>query len=205
MRFILPMVVVFGLLGAAPALAQDARTLEIEGQVTTLGISEFDTTDVGFGVQAAWRTGPVLTVDGTLVFFPGSGDGAEVLQIDHQQKVLGLVGVRAQADRGRLALFVRARPGFLRFVSEDRVACIAIAVFPLPLACQVLAGTTVFAAELGGGAHLDLPGERAFVSVELSDVLLRYPGDAFRPRGRVARDAFISHNPRVTAGLGWRF
>jgi hypothetical protein len=192
-------------LGATSAFAQSAPTLEIEGQLATLALSEFDVTSVGVAVQAGWHVGPVLAIDGALAYFPGDGAGSQFLEIDHQRKVLGLVGVRARAERGRVSAFVRARPGFLRFVSEDRVACIAIAVFPLPLACQVLAGTAVFAAELGGGAHVSLPGERAFVSVELADVLLRYPGDAFRPGGEVAREPFISHNPRVSVGLGWRF
>jgi hypothetical protein len=85
------------------------------------------------------------------------------------------------------------------------VACIASAVFPLPLACQLLAGTTVFAAELGGGAQVTPPGDLVFVSVEAADVLLRYPGDAFRPNDEIATDPFVSHNPRVSVGLGWRF
>lgn len=192
-------------LGVSSAAAQPAPTLELEGQVTILGLSEFDTTDVGVGVHAGWRAGPVLAIDGTLAWFPGSGEGGQFLQIDHQRKVLGLVGPRARVERGRVSLFVRARPGFVRFFTDDRVACIAIAVFPLPLACHVLAGATVFAAELGGGAQVTLPGDRAFVSMELSDVLLRYPGETFRPHGKVAHEPFISHNPRVSIGLGWRF
>lgn len=202
-RVIIPLLFMT-LVAAAPAWAQDERAFELEGQVTTLGVSEFDVTDVGVGVQAAWRTGPVLAIDGTLAYFPGGGEGTEFLQIDDQRKVLGLVGVRAQVGRRGLTLFGRARPGFLHFVGEDRVACIAI--FPMPLACRLLAGETVFAAELGGGARVDLPGERTFVSVEVSDVLLRYDADAvLRPDGEIAREAFISHNPRVTVGLGWRF
>jgi hypothetical protein len=65
-----------GAAGAAPALAQEAGRLEVGAQVTAVRLSELETTDVGVGVQAGWRLGPVLKVDGALSWFPGD-DGDE--------------------------------------------------------------------------------------------------------------------------------
>ena len=189
--------------GVSPARAQDDRRLELGGQISTLRLSEFETTDVGIGVQTAWRLGPVLALDGALTWFPG-GDDESSPRIDRQQRLLGLAGVRGGVRSGRMELFGRARPGFLRFVAEDNVPCILI--FPAPLECQVLSGQTSFVTELGGGVRVGLGADdRMYVSFDISDLLVRYGSEALRPNGEVTEDGFVSHNLVVGIGVGLRF
>ena len=189
--------------GVAPSYAQDERRLEIGGQVSTLRLSEFDTTDVGIGVQAGWRFNRLLAVDGALSWFPGSDDEG-VARIERQHKVLGVAGVRAGVQSGPLEVFGRVRPGVLRFASEDNVACILI--FPPPLACQVLGGYTAFVTEIGGGVRMALGTERrTFVSFDVGDLLVRYDREALRPGGGITEDGFLSHNLTAGIGFGWRF
>lgn len=185
-----------------PSFAQERR-FELGGQVTTLRLSEFDTTDVGVGVQAGWRLNPLFAVDGALSWFPAGGDDA-FPRIERQQRVLGVAGIRAGVQSGPLEFFARARPGFLRFGAEDDVACILI--FPAPLECQVLAGHTSFVTELGGGVRVAFgPERRTFVSFDIGDLLVRYGRQALRPGGEVSDDGFVSHNLTAGVGVGWRF
>ena len=200
-------VLMLGLLvwgGAAvrPVLAQDDPALELGAQVATLRLSEFDTTDVGIGVNAAWRLTPLFAVDGALNWFPGGDDDTQ--RVEGQQRVLGLAGVRAGVQSGPLELFGRVRPGFLHFASEDNVPCILI--FPRPLECQVLAGNTAFVTEIGAGVHLDVgAARRLFVSFDIGDLLVRYGSQSLRPDGEVSEDGFVSHNLTANVGVGWKF
>ena len=196
-------IVFIGVLAAAgPAFAQERR-VELGGQVTTLRLSEFETTDAGVGVMAGWRLNPVLAVDGALSWFPG-GDDDGFPRVDRQQRVLGLAGIRAGVRSGALELYARARPGFLRFDAEDNVPCIAI--FPPPLDCQVLTGHTSFVTELGGGVRIGLGAERrTFLSFDISDLLVRYGRQAIRRGERISEDGFVSQNLAAGVGIGWTF
>jgi hypothetical protein len=189
--------------GVTPARAQDDRGLELGGQLTTLRLSEFDTTDVGGGIHAGWRLGTVFVLDGALNWFPG-GDDDEGPRVEGQRRVLGVAGVRAGVQSGRIELFGRARPGFLRFSEKENVPCIAI--FPTPLECQVLSGQTSFVTELGGGVRIQLDaGGRMYLSFDISDLLVRYGSEALRPSGEATEDGFVSHNLLAGVGLGWTF
>ena len=191
-----------GLAGARAAAAQDQGSFEFGGQLATVRLGEFDAGDVGIGVNGAWRVTPLFAVEGALSWFPG-GD-AEEDRIKGQQKLLGLVGVRAGIQRGPLELFARARPGFLRFSGEDNVPCILI--FPVPLECQLLAGQTSFVTEIGAGAHVAVGrSQRMFVSFDIGDLLVRYGSESLRPNGEVSEDGFVSHNLVANVGVGWKF
>lgn len=188
---------------ATPAIAQDDGRFELGGQVTTLRLNEFDTTDVGIGVQGGWRLGPMLAIDAALNWYPG-GDDDGLPTVEGQQRVLGLAGVRAGVQSGRFELFGRARPGFLHFAGEENVPCILI--FPTPLECQVLDGQTSFVTELGGGVRIGLdPDNRMQLTFDISDLLVRYGSEALRPDGEISEDGFVSHNLLVGIGLAWRF
>jgi len=188
---------------AAPAFAQDAGRGEIGAQVSTLSISEFDTTAVGAGVQAGWRLTPGLTIEGALNIYPG-GDGTP---IEDQRKLLGVVGVRTGVSFGGLELVARARPGFLNFAEQANVPCILI--FPTPLSCRVASGYTAFVTELGGGVRVPLGSNRLQLTVDVSDLLVRYSSDEefLRMNGdaRDITDSVLSHNLLFNAGVNWRF
>jgi hypothetical protein len=189
--------------GTASVLAQQERPFELGANVTTLHLGEFETTDVGVGVQAAWKLSPVFAIDGALSLFPG-GDNDLTASIDEQRRVLGLIGMRAGVRRGAAELFARVRPGFLTFVGQDNVACILI--FPPPLSCLVLAGYTAFVTDIGGGARVDV-GDRMQVTIDVGDLLVRYNPEPFRSNGNsgVISGSLVSHSLLFSAGLNWRF
>jgi hypothetical protein len=188
---------------SAPALAQaHDRNVEIGGHITALRLSEFDVTDAGVGVSAAWRVSPVVALDGAFTWFPGNNGGVGV-RLDRQERVMGLAGVRSAVGRGAIEVSGRARAGFFRFSSIDGAACVAITIVPLPLDCQIATGYTAFATDLGGGVGIDIAG-RGQLRVEAGDLIVRYGQEAYRSNMELS-DGFISHNLQVSAGLMWRF
>lgn len=188
---------------AAAAFAQTDSRVDVGVQLNTLRLGEFDTTDVGIGVEGAWRIAPLLAIDGALSWLPGNGDDGAP-QVEDQGRLLGLIGVRSGVQRGPVEVFGRVRPGFLRFSDESPVPCILI--FPPPLTCQVLGGKTTFVTEIGGGLRFSLgQAQRAYISFDIGDLLVRYDGPAIRPDGSVSDDGFVSHNLLTSVGVGWRF
>jgi hypothetical protein len=187
--------------GSSRAIAQD-RAVEAGGHIGILRLSELHTTDVGGGAHVVWHVAPAVAVDGALTGFPGGSDVGAV-STGRQRRVLGLAGLRTSVAVGRADLFARGRGGFLRFGQQPATVCIAI--FPVPLVCQLSGGYTAFAADLGGGASVGLtPGGRLRASVEAGDLLVRYGLMSFRPNGSTT-DGFISHNLLMSIGAAWRF
>jgi hypothetical protein len=170
--------------------------------MNTLQLSEFDVTDLGAGVQSGFRLTPAIAVDGTFAWIPSSGDFSSTL-FENQQRMLGVAGIRAGLTRGRVELFGKARPGFLRFSHQDSVVCILI--FPVPLSCQLAAGYTAFAFDAGAGASINLDrAGRFFLRVDGGDLLLRYGLQAYRRQGETT-DGFVSHNFNINVGVGRKF
>jgi hypothetical protein len=187
--------------GSSRAMAQTPAA-EIGGHVGVLRLSELDTTDTGVGADAVWHVAPAFAIDGAFTWFPGSDASTGGLG-RRQQRTLGLAGVRTGVTAGTVDLFARARGGFLRFGSEPATVCILI--FPTPLSCQLAAGYTAFAAEVGGGASVGLiPSGRLRASLEAGDLMVRYGFTSFRPGGTTS-DGFLSHNLLLTIGAAWRF
>lgn len=188
---------------AAPAQAQAQTTtgsFEIGPNVSILRLSELDTTDIGIGVDASWHLLPHLTIDGTLSFFPGSGDEPD---LKDQRRTLGLIGVRSGVTRGGIDFYGRGRVGFLNFAEAAGFPCIAI--FPSPLSCQLAAGYTALAVDFGGGAIMPVSASGKWrVRVDVGDLVVRYDQLALRKPGEVT-DGFYGHNLLLTAGLVWKF
>ncbi len=92
--------------------------------------------------------------------------------------------------------FLNVRP------ASEPFACLLI--FPPPLSCELGAGRTLPAFDVGGGFEL-FPTERTFVRVELGDRMLKYPGPARSKSGAILDDGFFSHDLRFAAGAGLRF
>jgi hypothetical protein len=166
-----------------------------------LRLSEFDVTDAGVGATAAWWATPRVALDGSLSWFPANG-GATARQISAQQRVLGLVGARSGIRRGSLELFGRARAGFLRFSPQNAV-CVAVTTVPLPLECFVVAGTTSFTSDLGGGISMTT-ARGLQVRIDVGDLMVRYGQQAYRSNGELS-DGFFSHNVQLSSAVLWRF
>lgn len=178
------------------------RPVEIGGHVSMLRISEFEITDVGIGLEAAWHLTRQLTIDGTLAWFPGETE-FEINSVAGQHRVLGLVGVRSGITRGRFDVYGRSRVGFLRFGEQDAVICTLI--FPATLGCRLAGGYTAFAMDLGGGISTRLNSDdRVRLRFDIGDLLVRYNFAAHRPSGK-STDGFVGHNLLTSIGVDWRF
>ena len=187
--------------GSAQAMAQ-THGAQVGGHVGVLRLSELSTTDAGVGADVAWRFSPSFAIDGAFTWFPGS-DASTGGSGRRQQRTLGLAGLRTGVSAGTVDLFARGRAGYLRFGSEPATVCILI--FPTPLGCQLAAGYTAFAADVGGGASVALiPSGRLRANVGAGDLMVRYGFQALRPNGATT-DGFISHNLLVTIGAAWQF
>jgi hypothetical protein len=189
------------LFAPAFALAQaEPPRFELGAQFASANPSEFDGTDAGFGARAAWWPFEAVRLETEFNLYPGSFPDERGFS---RGRVEALFGATAGPDFGRVRPFAKVRPGFVRFRgSSEPFACILI--FPPPLACVLATGRTLFAVDIGGG--VDLPVTRgAFIRLDVSDRLMRYPGPAFDTQQTVRDGAFISHEYRLAAGAGVRF
>jgi Outer membrane protein beta-barrel domain len=194
---------VWGSLGA-PTFAQSSdANVDVGGRVAVLRLSEFDTTDTGIGVHAAWRATPIVALDGELTWFPGGSRSAVDNRIAHQQRTLGLVGARSGIQRGPVELFGRARAGFLRFAPLDPAVCVAVTTVPQPIDCVIVPGYTAFATDLGGGVAVNVANRLQF-RADAGDLMVRYGMRVYRYNGK-STEGFTSHNLQVSSGLTWRF
>lgn len=182
---------------AAPAAAQDR--FEVGAQVAIARSGEFDANDTGVGGRVSWLPLDLIGADAEINFYPRTFPANRRSSFS-SGRVEGLFGVTVGPRLARLRPFATLRPGFVRFRGET-IACILI--FPPPLTCQLAAGRTVLALDVGGGVEL-LAGSRTFARIDAGDRMLKYPGPSFR-RGRTAQDDFFSHDFRFSAGAGVTF
>lgn len=198
-RFVIALIAVTA--ASSRAMAQ-TPPVEVGGHVGVLRLSELDTTDVGVGPDVVWPLTPSLAIDGAFTWFRGSAPSMGGSS-GHQERTLGLAGLRAGVSAGNVDVFARARGGYLRFSHTPPSVCIAI--FPIPLVCQLANGYTAFAADVGGGASVGLiPSGRLRASVEAGDLMVRYGMLALRPNGTIT-EGFVSHNLLLSIGATWRF
>ena len=162
--------------------------------------SEFDASDVGVGGLLSWRPGGLFGVDAELTFYPSDFADDPAFSAS---RVEGLFGVTVGPRLGAIRPFVKVRPGFVRF-AEAPEAFPCIAIFPPPLACQLAAGHTAFALDIGGGVEFQTTGS-TFVRVDVGDRALKYPGPVFDTQGTVHDEAFFGHDFRFQIGGGVRF
>ena len=86
--------------------------------------------------------------------------------------------------------------------APEAIPCIAI--FPPPLACQLAAGHTAFALDIGGGVEFQTTGS-TFVRVDAGDRAVKYPGPTIETDGTVQDESFFSHDFRFQISGGLRF
>lgn len=183
-----------------PRHASAQSSLQVGIHLAAVASSEFDETDVGVGGWLSWRAGGWFGADAELTFYPSDFADAPVFSAS---RVEGLFGVTAGPRIGTVRPFVKVRPGFVRFAeAPEPFPCIAI--FPPPLACQLAAGHTGFALDIGGGIEFETSG-RTFVRIDAGDRAVRYPGPVIEPDGTVQDESFFSHDFRFQIGGGLRF
>jgi hypothetical protein len=191
------LVVVLLTVVAAPVAAAQERG-EVAAQFVAAQSSEFDATDKGLGVRFAWMASALIGADAEVNFFPTDLGGRAPFS---RSRTEGLFGVTVGPRIGPLRPFAKVRPGFLNFRGQP-IVCILI--FPPPLSCQLAAGRTLFALDVGGGVQL-FTGGRTTIRIDAGDRVLQYPGPSFRTGGVVSQEDFYSHDFRFSAGAGVRF
>lgn len=189
------------LLKSASALAQsESKRFELGAELAVIKSSEFDAKDVGFGARFSWAPFGLLGLESEINFYPKGFPGAFPFSRD---RVEGLFGATAGPRLGAVRPFAKGRVGFLNVrPASEPFACLLI--FPPPLSCELGAGRTLPAFDVGGGFEL-FPTERTFLRVELGDRMLKYPGPARSKSGAILDDGFFSHDLRFAAGAGLRF
>jgi hypothetical protein len=176
-----------------------AQRFDAGGQIAAVHSSEFDSGDVGIGGRFAWHPVELLGAEVEMNVYPRTFPASRSTSFS-SSRVEGLFGVTAGPRFARVRPFAKLRPGFLSFRRQS-IACILI--FPPPLSCQLAAGRTLFALDVGGGVEL-FPTGRTVIRIDAGDRVLKYPGPSFR-NGRATQESFFSHDLRVSAGAGVRF
>lgn len=172
--------------------AAQSRSFELGGQLTIVTPAGSDEADVGVGVRAAVRAAPLIGVEAELDVYPNDFPGKGRRVPFSAGRVEALFGVTIGPRLGHIRPFARVRPGVLRYqAASEPVICIAI--FPPPLSCQLAAGRTLFAFDVGGGVEIDT-SRRSFVRMDAGDRLVRYPAPTS-----------TAHEMRVAVGGGYRF
>jgi hypothetical protein len=183
----------------ALAQAGDSR-FQVGIHVASATSGEFDKTDVGVGGLLSWRPVGLLGADAELTFYPSDFADDPAFSAS---RIEGLFGVTVGPRIGRIRPFAKLRPGFVRFAeAPEPFACILI--FPPPLACQLAAGDTLFALDIGGGVEFQTTA-RTFVRVDAGDRAVRYPAPVIDSDRTVREDPFFSHDFRFQVGGGVRF
>jgi hypothetical protein len=180
-----------------PAWAGAQDRFDVGAHVAVTRSSEFDATDTGVGGWLAWHPSALVGAEAELTFYPASFPNENGFS---SSRIEGLFGVTVGPRLARVRPFARFRPGFLTFRGQP-VVCILI--FPPPLSCELAAGRTVFAIDVGGGVEF-FPTGRMVIRADVGDRVVKYPGPSFR-NGRTSQDSFYSHDFRVSAGAGVRF
>lgn len=182
---------------AAPAAAQER--FEAGAQIAVVRSDAFEKTETGFGGRLSWYPVNWIGADAEFNFYPQNlGSGVPF----SRSRVEGLFGVTVGPHFGGVRPFAKLRPGFVAFRGAGQpIVCILI--FPPPLSCELAAGRTMFALDLGGGVDLSL-GRSAYVRIDAGDRLIKYPGPSFL-NGQARQDSFYSHDFRFSTGTGLRF
>jgi hypothetical protein len=191
----------FVLVVSAVDARSEERRFELGAQIVTTLHQELDTTDGGFGGRLGLLVTPFFGLEGELSFYPSDIPGDLPVS---SSRLEGLFGVKLGPRFDRFSVFGKLRPGFVRFAgAPEPFACILI--YPPPLSCILAEGTTVPALDLGGGVEL-YPTKRSLLRVDVSSLLLRYPGPAFRRDREISPDGgFWGSNLRIAFGGGIRF
>jgi hypothetical protein len=188
------------LAGATSTSAQtDQRQFQAGVHLAAIDSGEFNESDIGVGGRLSWHPGGLVGIEGELGLFSGDFAGRPAFS---RRRIEGLFGITAGPRVGRLRVFAKARPGFVRFNEAPQpFACILI--FPPPLSCAMAGGETVGAIDLGGGAEWSI-GRNA-LRIDVGDRMMRYPGPALSSDRTAHEESFFGHDLRVAIGAGFGF
>jgi hypothetical protein len=166
-------------------------------------IQKQSATNLGFGGRLSYNITEQVAVEGELNYFPADDDDF----VEGGNKIQGLAGVKAGVRKEGHGLFVKIRPGFVRFSS----------LLDCPQAPPPLGGCTtpskVYPALDLGGVIEFYPSARSVVRFDVGDTLvftkdrfLVKPADATGSRlTTLVLPGELKHNPQISVGIGFRF
>ena len=185
--------------------------LRVTGRTTSTALNTFNENqenDWGFGGRFGYNFSRHIGIEAEGNFFPR--DRA----VDGGRKLQGLFGVKVGQRFKKGGLFLKARPGFVRFsrgqYQFSTGGCPT--VFPPPIGCFQPQATTNLAFDLGGVAEV-YPSKKTIIRIDAGDTMIRFRAQ----RQVVAVDpatgglvvlpaaAETKHNFQASFGFGFRF
>jgi hypothetical protein len=192
--------------GQASVLRVPARTFSTTG--ATITFNEEQKNDWGFGGRVGYNFSRNFGIEAEGNLFPR--DRA----VDGGRKLQGLFGAKVGRRFEKAGVFLKARPGFVRFsrgqYQFSTGGCPT--VFPPPIGCFQPQRTTNLAFDLGGVAEV-YPSKNTIIRFDAGDTMIRFRAQ----RQVVAVDAATGglvvlpaaaetkHNLQTSFGFGYRF
>lgn len=179
------------LLAAAEAQAQtELPRFEVGAQFSAIDMRDsVGEKPPGIGGRFSYNLNEYAALDAELNYF-STGE----VNLDRTQGLFGVKAGRRFGSSPKVGLFVKARPGFMRFHGE-RVPGASVN------------GTTKFALDLGGVLEL-YPSKRTVVRIDAGDTIIFYNGETVRrfslPGGPQERLG-TGHGLQIGIGFGYRF
>jgi Outer membrane protein beta-barrel domain len=202
---ILAVTIMFSFAGAlANAQTSDVPKLEVGAQFSFLRLRDLSESDTGVGLRLGYNITNSLTLEGEFNYFPSGLTDLVAVQtglpnsiVYSQNRTQGLFGAKYMALRGdKFGIGGKFRPGFVRFNGDNgALGCTPGSII---LFCQLAAGRTNFAMDLGGVFEY-YPAGKLFTRFDVGATIIR-----FGPTSG-AGDGFNSTNLQMTAGIGVRF
>jgi hypothetical protein len=221
------------------AQADETRKVEVGGQVSILNasngeagvttispcltppcptvtfFSEGRKTEPDLGARIGYNLTQNFTLEAEGNFFPRERE------FGGGRRSQALFGVKAGKRFEQVGLFVKARPGFVRFsegdLSRPRPGIVCVAVIPAPAGCFEAVPQTHFALDVGGVVEY-YPSPRAIIRFDAGDTIIRLgshrvpvvidpPSGSFAPTRLVVGFApsETTHNFQGSLGFGVRF
>lgn len=180
------------LLAAGEAQAQtDLPRFEAGAQLSSVDMRDsVREKPLGVGGRFSYNLNEYAALEAELNYF-----STPEVNLDRTQGLFGIkAGRRFGGDSPKVGVFVKARPGFMRFLGA-RVPGSSVN------------GTTKFALDLGGVVEL-YPSKRTVFRIDAGDTIIFYNGETVRrfslpgaPQERLG----TGHSLQVGIGLGFRF
>ena len=196
---------VFSVASGAIVSAQSVEPrFEMGAHASLLRLSDFDTTNAGFGGRVLFRLNDWMSVDGEMSFYPHDEVVGPTFQTSigpgrvesTRRRTDALVGVNVGTRRDRLGAFVKLRPGVTRLY-HTRFNCVGEGCALVLIAPNIY--RSEFALDFGGGLEFSL-SRRTVARLEFGDMVIRHR--SFAPP---CPSGCTSHNLSSRAGLGVRF
>jgi hypothetical protein len=187
----------------AYAQSSDVPKVEVGAQFSFVRLRDLSENDLGMGIRLGYNVTNGVAVEGEFNYFPGGlTDFARFFGVANtvysQNRTQGLLGVKYMPLRGdKFGIGGKFRPGFVRFNGDN--GAIGCTPGSQLFICQLAAGKTNFAMDLGGVFEY-YPAGKLFTRFDLGATIIRFGPSADGPP-----DGFNSTNLQMSAGIGFRF